>query len=119
MTEVMLSEEAERSSSQLVLAIYILIAVSVFTAMCTGIIGVIIAHIKRDEARGSWLESHFDWLIQTFWYSIGGYALAGLLALTIIGIPLAGLLVVATWLWSVYRLVKGFLQWNERKAVLA
>ena len=31
-----------------------------------GIVGVIVCYVKRGEARGTWVESHFDWLIGTF-----------------------------------------------------
>ena len=31
---------------------------------------VIISYVKRSEARGTWLESHFTWQIRTFWYTL-------------------------------------------------
>src|ERR1700741_3472107 len=31
---------------------------------------VILAYVKRKEVRGTWLESHFDWMIETFWWPI-------------------------------------------------
>jgi uncharacterized membrane protein len=31
------------------------------------IIAVIINYVKRGEAKGTWLESHFAWQIRTFW----------------------------------------------------
>src|SRR5437763_14012797 len=34
-----------------------------------GIVAVIIAYVKRDDARGTWTESHLTWLIATFWWS--------------------------------------------------
>ena len=34
------------------------------------IIAVIVSYVKRDEARGTWLESHFSWQIRTFWYAL-------------------------------------------------
>ncbi|PHV10955.1 DUF4870 family protein [Chitinimonas sp. BJB300] len=119
MTEqTLLPEQTERTLNHLALAVYILIGISLFTALATGIVGVLIAHLKRDEARGTWLESHFTWLIQTFWYSIAGYALSALLFLTIIGIPLAALLCAATWIWSVYRLVVGYVSLNQARALV-
>ena len=33
----------------------------------TWLVGVIIAYVKRDEATGTWLASHFSWQIRTFW----------------------------------------------------
>ncbi len=42
------------------------------------IIAVIINYLKRDEVRGTFLESHFRWQIGTFWFGflwclIGGF----------------------------------------------
>src|SRR5688572_10519368 len=35
-----------------------------------GIAGVVVAYVKRSEAAGTWLESHYRWLIRTFWFSL-------------------------------------------------
>src|ERR1051326_2092310 len=51
----------------------ILGAVTVITAFLTGwpsIIAVILNYVKRGEARGTWLESHFRWQIRTFWFGL-------------------------------------------------
>jgi uncharacterized membrane protein len=45
------------------------------------IIGVIINYVKRGEARGSYLESHFRWQIRTFWYALLWVVLAALVSL--------------------------------------
>ena len=34
------------------------------------IIAVIINYVKRGDARGTWLESHFTWQIRTFWFAL-------------------------------------------------
>ncbi|MFN9480986.1 MAG: DUF4870 family protein, partial [Betaproteobacteria bacterium] len=34
------------------------------------IIAVIVNYVKRSDARGTWLESHFSWQIRTFWYAL-------------------------------------------------
>ncbi|MGN7053296.1 DnaJ domain-containing protein, partial [Neisseria sp. P0001.S009] len=38
----------------------------------TPVVGVIMAYVKRDVAQGSIYASHIDWLIMTFWGSVGG-----------------------------------------------
>src|SRR3954464_12661562 len=53
------------------------------------IVAVILNYVKRDEARGSYLESHFRWQIRTFWFGLLWCAVGALLALTVVGIPLA------------------------------
>src|SRR5215217_878376 len=47
------------------------------------IIAVIINYVKRGDARGTWLESHFEWQIKTFWYAVLWSVL-----IFIIGLPL-------------------------------
>ena len=51
----------------------ILGAATVVGAFLTGwpsIIAVILNYVKRSEARGTWLESHFRWQIRTFWFGV-------------------------------------------------
>ena len=83
------------------------------------IIAVIINYVKRDEARGSWLESHFRWQIRTFWF-----ALLWALAVGLVSLPLTLVIVgFGTWvlgmfilgLWAIYRIARGWLRLNERK----
>ena len=45
------------------------------------IIALIVNYIHRGDARGSWLESHFDWQIRTFWYGLAWALLVGLVSL--------------------------------------
>ena len=47
---------------------YALALFSYFTAGLTWIIPIVMNYLKRDEARNTWLYSHFDWQIKTFWY---------------------------------------------------
>lgn len=83
------------------------------------IIAVILNYLKRGEARGSWLESHWRWQLRTFWFAVLWCLAAGLLVLTLIGIPLAWLLIVALGLWVLYRVVRGWLALADRKALPA
>lgn len=85
------------------------------------IIAVILNYVKRGEARGTWLESHFAWQIRTFWW-----ALVWAAAITIVSLPLMLVLVgFVTWpiglfalgVWAVYRVAKGWLRVQSRQAV--
>ena len=85
---------------------------AVVTAFLTGwpsIIAVILNYVKRSDVRGTYLESHFRWQIRTFWFALLWVAVVFLLAVTIIGIPFAWILVVATGVWVLYRIVRGWL----------
>jgi uncharacterized membrane protein len=85
------------------------------------IIAVILNYVKRGEARGTWLESHFDWQIRTFWW-----ALAWAAAIIIVSLPLMLVLVgLVTWpvglfalgVWAMYRVAKGWLRVQSHQAV--
>lgn len=77
------------------------------------IIAVILNYARRDEARGTWLESHFEWQIHTFWYALLWIAVTLLvsapLLLVVIGIffAIAGFALVG--LWVAYRVVRGWM----------
>jgi uncharacterized membrane protein len=85
------------------------------------IIAVIINYVQRGEARGTWLESHFDWQIRTFWFSLGWAVLIGLvgLVLTIIlvGFAIWVIGLFALGVWAIYRVAKGWLRLQARQAV--
>jgi uncharacterized membrane protein len=89
----------------------------------TWLIGVIVAYVKREEAAGTWLASHFSWQIRTFWWGLlWGLLLIPLtfvLVLMIVTILVAwvpGLIYAA---WLIYRVVRGWLLLNERRAIPA
>ncbi|MBW3569956.1 MAG: hypothetical protein KY467_02505 [Gemmatimonadetes bacterium] len=105
-------------------AVYVL-EVLAFFYFIPGILGIVIAYLKRGEARGTWVESHFDWLISTFWISLWGVVAAlvvwmavgaatgsaryGMLSMAVIGVALTA--------WYLYRLVRGGLALNDEKPI--
>jgi len=87
-------------------------AAFIVTAFLTGwpsIIAVIINYVKRSDVRGTFVESHFSWQIRTFWWALLWALLAGVLIMTVIGIPVAWVIAVATGVWVLYRIVRGWL----------
>ena len=74
---------------------------------------MIIDYVKRDEAKGTWLESHFRWQIRTFWCGLLWGALGAVLVFVVVGF----LVWVAAAIWVIYRIVKGWLDLNENKPV--
>ena len=80
------------------------------------IVAFVLDMVKRDEARGTWQESHFRWRIRSVLWAGGLY---------IITIPLWLLLILPGWiawvvisLWFLYRVVRGWLALNERRPML-
>lgn len=86
-----------------------------------GIVGVIIAYVKRGEARGTWVASHFDWLIRTFWWSLLWSVIVvvvGLvLTLVLIGLLILPLGLAAVSIWGIYRVVRGYLAFKDSQPV--
>lgn len=87
---------------------------TIIGAFLTGwpsIIAVILNYIKRGDARGTWIESHFVWQIRTFWYGLLWVALCVLfIVLTLgIGILIAWLPLGLVTIWFIYRIARGWL----------
>jgi uncharacterized membrane protein len=84
-----------------------------------GIVGVIIAYVTRGDSRGTWAESHMTWLIRTFWWSLL-WDVIGLLLLLVtlfLAYPIAWAIWVATAIWVIYRVIRGFLLFNDRRPI--
>jgi uncharacterized membrane protein len=93
---------------------------AVVTAFLTGwpsILAVILNYVKRSDVRDTWLESHFSWQLRTFWFAVLWVLAAVFLFATVIGIPLAWIIVVATGLWVLYRILRGWLALNDGRPI--
>jgi len=93
---------------------------TVVGAFLTGwpsIIAVILNYIKRSEARGTWLESHFRWQIRTFWFGLLWIALCVAFIIVTFGIGLLfmWLPITLVGLWFVYRIVRGWVTVGDRR----
>ena len=85
------------------------------------IIAVIVNYVKRDDVRGTWLDSHFSWQIRTFWYALLWSVLVVVvslpLTLVVVGFATWALGLFALGLWAVYRIARGWLRLNDRLAM--
>lgn len=83
------------------------------------IIAVILNYVRRAEARGTWLESHFDWQIHTFWYAllwVGVTLLVGApLTLIVIGVYIVVVGFTIVGIWVAYRVTRGWLSLRARR----
>ncbi|HEY0335784.1 MAG TPA: hypothetical protein VGC70_00475 [Burkholderiales bacterium] len=92
----------------------------IVTAFLTGwpsIIAVIINYVKRNDVRGTFLESHFSWQLRTFWYALLWAFVIGLLIMSLIGIPVAWVVAIGVGIWVLYRIVRGWLALAEKKPI--
>jgi uncharacterized membrane protein len=100
------------SLKQITMVVYILQALS-FAFGVTAIVGLVINYIKKDETAGTYLESHFDWQIRTFWWGLLWAVVGFILAFVLIGFAV----MFAAWVWAIYRVVKGWLKLNDNQPV--
>jgi uncharacterized membrane protein len=100
----------EKSLKTITTAVYALQAVGFFVGL-TWIVAVVMNYVKRDDVRGTWLESHFDWQIRTFWWGLLWAVVGGILTLVVVGIAV----LFADAVWIIYRIVKGWLNLVENK----
>ena len=85
------------------------------------IIAVILNYVKRGDARGTWLESHFTWQIRTFWYAVvWAIVLAvvnGVLMFLVIGFLTWPIAFFILGVWAVYRIALGWMRLKDRRVV--
>ena len=119
---------------------YVLHAVGYLTAMIwLSVVGLVVNYFKRGDARGGFTDSHHNWLIRTFWFGLLWYAVSFAVLLSsawpvvqavlrnpaapgewvfawntifsMVGTATLGLVgVLLTWLWLLYRLIRGSIQ---------
>lgn len=119
-------EDAERLSSLKTIAtlVYALQAAGFFVGI-SWIAAAVVDYVKKEDAAGTWLESHLRWQIRTFWFGLlwvalaGAFYLVGLLTLIVlVGFPIVAIgwaIAFADGVWLIYRVVKGWLYLSENR----
>jgi uncharacterized membrane protein len=107
---VVLDEAQEKSLKNIVQFVYVLYALSYFTGI-TAIVGIIIDNVKKEDAAGTWLESHFRWQIRTFWFGLLWAVIGAATMVVMVGVAI----LFANFCWIIYRIVKGWLNLNDAK----
>ena len=79
------------------------------------IIAVIMNYIKRSDARGTWLDSHFRWQIRTFWFgALLTVPWVLFIVLTLgIGMVVAWIPLGLVAVWFIYRIARGWMALRE------
>jgi uncharacterized membrane protein len=106
------------------------------------LIGVVLAYVKRNDVGGTMLESHYGWLIRTFWWwtVLWTAIIVAMLAVIVpnamliaaavrsgdyLSIPWSligaaiggGIALSVVWFWAVYRLIRGVLRLADGRPV--
>lgn len=76
------------------------------------LVGLIVAYLARGEAP-HWLQTHYTFLIRTFWYFVALVCIGMVLAVFLVGFMLLWVLP----LWLVIRVVRGWLLLENKKPV--
>jgi uncharacterized membrane protein len=85
------------------------------------IIAVVMNYLRRGDARGTWLESHFSWQLRTFWFALLWVVVVFLLSLPLF-LVLVGFLtfpvgIFIVGVWVIYRVARGWLKLKDGQPV--
>lgn len=82
-----------------------------FAVGFTSIVGLVLAYIWRGEAHEAWEESHYQYLIRTFWLGLLGGVVGCALLLVLIGI----FVLIAVGVWMIARAVMSLINAQKRQ----
>ena len=132
-----MSDDKRRSLTTYNHITYLLYVLSYFTAGLLWIVPIFMNYAKRRDADGTWLATHFDWQIKTFWYSIVLFAIGVLIVAFALGgfgvsmfadshnIAIGSVLLASlgfiimgfTFIWHLYRIVRGWIALADGRPV--
>lgn len=132
-----MSDDKRRSLTTYNHITYLLYVLSYFTAGLLWIVPIFMNYAKRRDADGTWLATHFDWQIKTFWYSIFLFAIGVLIVTFALGgfgvsmfaeanniaigsvlMAILGFMVMGfTFIWHLYRIVRGWIALTDGRPV--
>jgi uncharacterized membrane protein len=116
---------------------YLLYVLSYFTAGLLWIVPIVMNYVKRHDADRTWLATHFDWQIKTFWYSIVGFVIGSTILLSALGVFGAGIfaesnnmafgsfflaglglfIIGISFIWHLYRIIRGWIALTDNRPV--
>jgi uncharacterized membrane protein len=105
-------QQPSETTVQITHVTYALYALGMLTGILA-IAGLIVAYIKRDDAAGTYLASHYSWLIRTFWWGALWTTIGIILAIVAVGF----VILAVVWVWWVYRIIKGWLRLTEKREI--
>jgi uncharacterized membrane protein len=85
------------------------------------IIAVVMNYVRRSDARGTYLESHFSWQLRTFWFaalwSVIAFLLSGPLMLIVVGFFTFAAAIFVIGFWIIYRVARGWLRLKDAQPI--
>lgn len=101
--------EAERKTLTLA---YVLYAVGVLMPLAA-LIAVVISHARINEVKSDFARNHHRWMMRSFWFTVLWLTLGGFLS----GIGVGVILIFFAYLWYIYRVVRGGMNFLEEKTL--
>ena len=77
----------------------------------TGLIGLVLAYVWKGEPHEAWEDSHYTYLIRTFWIGLLGFAVGAVLSIILIGIFVS----IAAGIWVLVRSVMSLLKAQKKE----
>lgn len=123
------NEQADRN---LTFALYILYILAIFTAGILAVIALIINYVRLERVQGTIFESHFRWQIRSFWWYLLWNFIAFIPFILLLftgenpeaffGVVLGAssfcfAVIGLSWIWIVYRAIRGMLNLSDGKAM--
>jgi uncharacterized membrane protein len=90
-----------------------------FVGSLPSIVAVILNYVKRGDARGTWVDSHYRWQIRTFWFALLWALIGWALVITVIGMVVGVPILIALTLWLMYRIGRGWLRLRDQRPMYA
>jgi uncharacterized membrane protein len=118
MSQELVFERGVEDAKQFARMMYVVHALTFFFSLgLLSILPLIANYIKRPDTAGTIVYSHHTWMIRSFWWYLVWWLVIGVLYVTLIGIPLAWVATPVVWLWMAYRIIRGFVDLNNNRAM--
>jgi len=118
MSQELILERGVEDNKQWARILYVIHALTFFFSLgMLSIVPVIVNYVKRPDTAGTMVYTHHTWMIRSFWWYVVWMAVGGVLFITVIGMPGAFVVWGVAWVWKAYRLIRGFIDLNNSRAM--
>src|SRR5947209_17139445 len=105
---------AHRTPTTVAHLMYLMHALSPFTMWTLSLVAIIVGALSRDSVRGTWVETHYQYMLSTCLKGIGwAIILTIVFFLSIVGIFLLVPLWFVLTVWFLYRVIRGWIRLND------
>jgi uncharacterized membrane protein len=86
-----------------------------FVGSVPSIAAVVLNYVKRGDARGTWVESHYRWQIRTFWFALLWFCVGWMFIFTFVGALVGIPILIALTVWLIYRIARGWVRLGDQR----